>query len=339
MVGGKNHSLMVKVPRGESPRRSAVTWSRHAGDRPRLTPAFDPACKYEYEHVALHAIDRHFRSLRDPRFGTIRVLDVLEGEGAIIMERSHDPALRNLLLRSGRLPAILPPELLATGLRNAGGWLREYHGLTGLAPVNPQNTNVGDFVNSIHRYTNFLLTVHGIRRPLLRELARCIESVAHATLDETLPIGISHGDFAPRNILVGPRGRITVIDTLGKWKSPIYQDLASFLVELSASPPQIYSGGLLFSPRQIASFEDEFLRGYFDMEPVPRAAIRLFQIQDLLDKWAEQVFLREKSSGMRRVRASCRLAVRSSYFAGQIDRILARLQYEVNGERRHACHV
>ena len=53
-------------------------------------------------------------------------------------------------------------------------------------------------------------------------------------LPADLPLGTSHGDYAPRNILVGAHGEVTVLDTLGRWRAPIYSDLGNFLFAIKA---------------------------------------------------------------------------------------------------------
>ncbi len=64
--------------------------------------------------------------------------------------------------------------------------------------------------------------------------------VAGRVLPADLPL-VSHGDYAPRNILVGAHGEVTVLDTLGRWRAPIGSDLGNFLFAIKAGRAQMSS--------------------------------------------------------------------------------------------------
>jgi aminoglycoside phosphotransferase (APT) family kinase protein len=104
-------------------------------------------------------------------------------------------------------------------------------------------------------------------------------------LPEPLPTVVSHGDFAPRNILVDDAGRLAVIDLLARWQAPPYEDLAGFLVSLETSRVNTATRGLVFG-RAVERLEPAFLAGYFGSAPVPRRAIRLYELLLVLDKWS-----------------------------------------------------
>jgi O-antigen/teichoic acid export membrane protein len=339
-VGADRHQVLAKVPRTALSVQQPSEGSSLKGDeRPRLAPVFDAARKFEYEQHTLRAIDDHYSGLADPRFGAIRVLDVIEGHGAIIMERSHDIPLRRLLLRTSRLPFRSASELVESGLRNAGAWLREYHHMPDFPQTQLHHATRREFVDSIWRYCEYLRDFHPNACPILKELPSKMEQLAYTALAATLPLGIAHGDYAPRNILVGPGGRVTVIDTTGRWRVPIYEDLADFLKELSASPPLIYSGGMLFAPRQVAHYRAVFLKGYFDTDAVPQATIGMFEIQSLLDKWVEQADNYQRTTGLRSVQAHCRLFARSRFYARRIVEIVNELQSSAEKEALDACRA
>ena len=108
-------------------------------------------------------------------------------------------------------------------------------------------------------------------------------------LPEELPLGLLHGDFATRNILVGHRHRVTVIDTLAKWHTPIFKDIGCFLANLRLSWFQIISQGLAYRSSTLATYEQAFLKGYFGEAPMPTEAIRLYEILAALDIWAAKL--------------------------------------------------
>jgi aminoglycoside phosphotransferase (APT) family kinase protein len=120
-------------------------------------------------------------------------------------------------------------------------------------------------------------------------------------LPDPLPTVITHGDFAPRNILVDGSGRLAVIDLLARWQAPRFEDLAGFLVALQTSRANAATRGLLFG-RTIARLEPAFLSGYYGSEPVPRNAIRVYELLLVLDKWAARANRNRTLRGVGRIR-------------------------------------
>jgi hypothetical protein len=127
-----------------------------------------------------------------------------------------------------------------------------------------------------------------------------------------------------RNILVGDNNCVTVLDTLGRWKVPIYEDVGYFLLRLKAAGPQVSTLGYAFSPVQIAKHEKQFLLGYFDTEAIPFATIQLFEIQALLDNWSAHVarLSRGAQSGSVPVMARARLALTNSFFRNLLSTLI-----------------
>jgi hypothetical protein len=87
-------------------------------------------------------------------------------------------------------------------------------------------------------------------------------------------------------VLVGPGGRVTVIDTLARWRAPVYDDLGDFLFALRAPKAQVYALGHLLPPAILAAREAEFLGGYFGGADVPVRALQLFKAQAALERLA-----------------------------------------------------
>ena len=129
-----------------------------------------------------------------------------------------------------------------------------------------------------------------------RDLGRTIDiGRAAAAGIAVLPVAMSHGDFAPRNILVDGQGRIAVIDLLARWQAPRYEDLAAFLLAMRTSRVNATTSGLLFG-RAIDRLEPAFLAGYFGGDPVPLHEIRLYELLLLLDKWSARLARRAKGA-------------------------------------------
>ena len=155
----------------------------------------------------------------------------------------------------------------------AGQWLRILHDTPTSRQVVRQGTRqeVADAFRSSGRTSR--------RRRMRADLETVIEAGVEAArrLPDPLPTVITHGDFAPRNILVDGSGRLAVIDLLARWQAPPFEDLAGFLVALQTSRANAATRGLVFG-RTIAKLEPAFLAGYYGSEPVPRHAIRVYEL-------------------------------------------------------------
>ena len=83
--------------------------------------------------------------------------------------------------------------------------------------------------------------------------------------------------------------------------------------------------GLMYSPRQLAGFENAFLAGYFGNNRVPTAAIRLFECQHLLAIWILQLHHYRRATGVRKLVKRGRLTLWSGYIARYIRSTLQEL--------------
>jgi hypothetical protein len=287
--GSQHRSVLVKVPllRGRTGDQDGDE-GQNSGERPSLVPKTDPASKFELEHTALTAIQDYFDAINDPRFGTIRILDVLPDHHAIVMEEVRDPSLRRLFLKACRLRLPVTSIGLDAPFRNAGAWLRAYHALPKQDQVTARHTQRADFVELVIKFTGFLGNALG-DEPFFQGIASTTVANALEVLPESLPLGLRHGDYAMRNILAGFNNRVTVLDTLARWRSPIYEDIAYFLIELKTNRLQVLSQGLAFSSERLGRYEREFLVGYFGRQPIPYSAIRLYEVLVLLNKWSSRV--------------------------------------------------
>jgi hypothetical protein len=281
-------SLLIKVPVGTggvSPVRPPY---------PRPTLAADAVMSYGLEHSALAAIHQHFERLDDPRFGAIRVFDMVPRCGALIMERLRQPSLRSLFMRSGRWRGGNADDRMEAAFANAGSWLRSYHGID-REISGTRHSRRSDFVGIVDEIAAYV-GKHLGESGHFRRVADTIRERAERGLPEVLPLGLGHGDFALRNILVGDSGEVTVCDTRARWRTSIYEDLGYFLVGLKRSWPQLYSLGLAFDARALARYENRFLEGYFASEELPLEAVRLYEMLALLDRLGGVVSLRASSA-------------------------------------------
>jgi hypothetical protein len=298
--------LEFAVGDGERPRRVLVKLAgdgaadgRNGGveDRPRLVPVPEPGLACLLERGALSRIEAHFRGLGDPRFGAIRVLGALPDRPGFMMERVEEPSLRALLMPRGA--GRTPPDRLDAAHRNAGAWVRSYQGIRGPHPATERHARPAELVDFIDEVAGYLGSRLG-RPAWLARLAARVRTEAGAVLPDPLPLGLSHGDFAPRNILVNEDGRVTVCDTRARWRTAIYEDLGHFLTSLRYGWVRLYSGGMTLRGATVDRFEREFLAGYFGEANIPRQAIRLYEILALLDRTAWIAAERDRSASRRR---------------------------------------
>lgn len=319
--GARSRFVLVKVPSSRGPGMP------EADARPRLVPVPDLETKFRHEYAALSAIHNHFTGLGDSRFGAIRVLDCLPDQRAVIMEETQATSLRSLVAQTDRLRAPLLGTDLDAPFRNAGAWLREYHSLPNQEHVAACNTTRDDFIGALKRFTEYLQRMLG--NVAFFEQVESAATAAVTALPAHLPLGLRHGDYAPRNILVASGGRVTVIDTLSLWWAPIYEDIAYFLIALTMSWPQIVSQGLAFPNQSLARYEQAFLAGYFGEQSIPRRIIRLYEILTLLDKWSSMASPADRQmAGSTGPTRGWQLALRNRYFRKRTGYLLARAEQE-----------
>jgi aminoglycoside phosphotransferase (APT) family kinase protein len=117
-------------------------------------------------------------------------------------------------------------------------------------------------------------------------LAVQIETAAHNQFTTELPLGLAHGDFAMRNVLVRSGDTVFVLDTAATSLAPVYADLAKFSLAMRVSRAQVYSQGAAFNEKNLRIADKWLLQGYYGDAPAPEEQIRLYGLLLLLDKWS-----------------------------------------------------
>lgn len=285
-----SHAVIVKIAPPPAKRQKQTNDTLHLSARPRLATISDPKTKVQFEFLALSKIYQQFGALQDRRFGAIHPLDYLPSFPAIVMEEEQAPNLRQLLMQTHRLQWKRPARNLEPVFHHAGAWLQTYHRLPKAAHTQLRHGTRNEFITSIHDFCDFLATHLG-NQAFFQTLATTTTRLAVNLLPSDLPLGLGHGDYTTRNILVDPTDRVTVLDTLSKWQTSIYEDIGYFLMRLKAAGPQALAQGFLFNTKKLAAYEAAFLCGYWGAEPIPYAQIRLYEIQALLDYWTSQLAL------------------------------------------------
>jgi hypothetical protein len=84
--------------------------------------------------------------------------------------------------------------------------------------------------------------------------------------------------------------------------------------------------GWMYSGSELAAYESKFLHGYFDRDPAPLRAIRLFECQRLLAIWVASAYQGSVAGGLRRIRKKHVLGLRGRHLKRRINSILGVLK-------------
>ena len=322
-VGDKTqiHSVFVKVPTRLS---GTGQVNGKTYEKPLLFPRTEPRDMHWLQYTALKSIYEHFISIDKEYLGAIRVLDYLPQYHAIITEESNDLRLRELFFKENRLHYPFGRNGLNNVFHNIGMWLQVYQKMPKEQDVKVRHQNRYDYIEAITILMDFLVKTLK-ENSFFKEAASMLINTANEILPDRLPLGLGHGDFAMRNILVGSNSRITVLDTFAKWRTPIYEDIGYFLTGLKTSYPQIYTQGAAFNHFQLAAYENEFLQGYFGDEPIHYPAVWLYECLALLDKWSSLISLTYRKKGLIPLNGSPESIMINRYFKGLTKNLLKKI--------------
>ena len=297
--GATARRLLVKLPFPNRPRPPA------AADRPRLYWPVAPELLAPLEHATMCHIEEHFSQWSHPQFGCVRVLDLLRGPDAIVMEKVEGTMLRASAVASSALQR--DDRAAVTAFENAGRWLRQFHQLPDLPHTRPRTTTRDDFITMTNGFADYFPTVGA--PPWMASVCEFLMRESDSTLSSDLPLGLAHGDFAPRNVIVSSGSRITVLDTLARWRAPIYEDLALFLLslQLSGGSRVLFAGDSI----RLTTLSRAFLSGYGGDAECEWPVLRLFILQALLDRGCSYVSARSVRNPVTGLTRRCKLHILS----------------------------
>ena len=164
--------------------------------------------------------------------------DHLPDSRAFVIEQVAEPTLRDRLALSTRFTP-RGRRILDLAFRNAGAWLREFHALPSPDPGLPLRASVAEVAGALRELTDFFGRVTGDRAYFAavgRAAERAIEVGAIA---DPLPLGLVHGDFAPRNVFVDDDGRVAGFDMAARRRIPAYEDVAYFCMSLRSGTARL----------------------------------------------------------------------------------------------------
>ena len=320
--GERSRHLVVKVPGARNSAQDAGRRIRQ--DRPRLFPKPDLATKAHLEYVTLARIDQHFRRLNDRRFGTLEIFDYLEAQRALVMDEVSAPTLEDLLLEClKRKNGAQTLRRLVLGFRNAGAWLRTYHDLPPLGHTQVRHSTLDQFKGSLLGFAEFVVRA-GTDPNLVNRIEGILRRCDDAVEPRLLPLGMAHSDYVPRNLFVGAAGEVTVFDSVGRWQSPIFEDLSRFVVAtdlLAARFQQLKAVSELLGVCRRA-----FLTGYFGGDSIPQPLMNLFTLQALLDRWVGLLYSCRQARGIRRLAKQYRALDSASLIRSKVAQALFDLE-------------
>jgi hypothetical protein len=322
-------SLFVKVP---AVRPQFGHSSAGQLERPDLFQTLEHADMHRSQYAALTTIYQYFSRLDNKQLGAIRPIDYLPRYDALFTEGLGDPILQQIFLNDSRLHSPSKRGELIDVFKNAGAWLNVYHSMPKEADVQVRRQNREDYLHAMNSLTDYLSRTWGDEQ-FFKRIAATVINKGRKILPETLPLGLGHGDYAMRNILVGPHARVTVLNTFASWQAPIYEDIGYFLNGFKLSFPQIASQGFLFSSSQLRAYEHAFLRGYFASNRIPYNRIRLYEILALLDKWSSLISHYYRQTARFRALGRVKIALASRYFKKNAEALLRQIDgIEIGGK-------
>ena len=291
--------------------------------RPRLAGTGSQAERYRLEHAWLVAVEQELARVPDARLDSVHAFGYLPEHGALVMERHPGHRLRDLvagatLRRLRPAPALRARAMEAT--RRAGAWLRRFHALPG-AHLPARHATRAEVESWIDAACPFLGENLG-DRATFEGLRRSLSDAARRSLPDAQPMAPSHGDFAPRNVLVGTDGRLAGLDIAGATQAPIVEDLAYFGTSVRSPATRVFTLGALHDPGAIAELEAALVDGYGGPAATALPAIRLYQALLVLDRWWGTP-PRLPASLRGRLALAVGAPVADRYLRGELDELLA----------------
>lgn len=284
-VGDKKDQRVVIVKIFKDGEDLEEVQSASKAKKPRIYSRTPADSKSRLEADSLKMIYQHFHGKEGQRLGAVRFLAHLPEKQALVQEKVTAENLRSMLIHANRLRSAFAPSLSVDIFVLAGQWLREYHQIYAENQIQERLATKKELVEAIDLLSGYLSdTVSGSSN--LKKLWAKIVPLANELLPEQFPLGLSHGDYAPRNVLVEPNGVLLAIDTFANWRAAIYEDIGYFINSMYTMSGQVASMGLVYPAKKLMVYEQAFLKGYFNDIHPHYQAVKFFEFLALLDKWA-----------------------------------------------------
>lgn len=279
--------------------------------RPRLGSLDDYEAKHALEYETLRAVYERMAAAGDRRLRAVRPLDHLPDRRTLFLEHVDQPTLRPLAYAALRRGA--QGRDIAQVCNATGAWLARYHATPPPAGHGgARRPRREDVLAALTQYLRFLADATHDHR-FFTALERTTVARAERVLPPELPLGLGHGDCAPRNTFVYPDGGVAMFDVLGRWHVPVYEDLAYFRLALRLSGPQALLQDAPFDPRRIAACEHAFVAGYDEDGGISAAVLTVFEQLVLFDRWSAEITRATPRTPRGAARRAARVLVTRSY--------------------------
>ncbi len=305
-AAGCTARVVVKVPRSPEVESFAL-----AATEPRA-----PDAVREYE--TLVAIWESVAGSDVKEFRAVRPLSFLEPWNAFAMEEVEG---RNLKQMAERWQVVTGAraawDRLERGYHRAGSWLALFHDRLGGAEDRQLDRAqlreaAAEVLGDLER-----ASARQVETASLREALDGHIDALSATCDR---VAVLHGDFAPRNMLLGTDGRIAAVDTRRTVSGSVYADVASMATDLSTVPLQVLTHGAAYRETIVRRCTGALLRGYFGARPYDPQLLAIHcGLSIILHRW---IYYEERMA-RRRLPAAARRAL-----AAWVRRYLRRLLLE-----------
>jgi aminoglycoside phosphotransferase (APT) family kinase protein len=252
--------------------------------RPRLGPVTDDEEKYRCEYRTMAAVQSHFGALADPRFGAVRVFDHIGDHRAIVFEAMAWPTLRELTARTIRRSGHRAFARLEPAYQRAGAWLRAFHDIAAPPQLEVRRRHGEEVRRDLGAYVAHL-RASGVDHRAVAVTAEVIAGPPPGWFPSSYPLVWNHGDYAGRNLFIGPELRVAAFDPLGRWSTPRYEDVAFFLTALRSVRSRLTSRLTFDDIERVDRLETAFLVGYGAKEVLTPAALCGYRLLLLLDRW------------------------------------------------------
>jgi hypothetical protein len=270
------HLDHAEVPAALAKLRRDSNGSPGVGGRPRLRNEPTTAEQLTLlEWAGLEAIEQACGDTTG--LGVVRPLLLMRDHAGLVMSFVDAPTLRSTVLGLSRLRRGGRLEDAVAGCTLAGRWLRAFQERAGESDRPVRQGTREEVTDRLLAYGEFL----GSRA--WRRVAEAGVQLVTELFPHDLPLAVGHGDFAPRNMLLGD-GRLTVIDPLPRWQVPVYDDLCRFLVGIRLIGGQVHTHGLAISSGAIGALEEAAVAAYLAPD-ADRSPLRVYQLLILMDKW------------------------------------------------------
>lgn len=288
--------------------------------RPGIVP--EPLSAKEQAALEYRSLQNVYRRLgtASEQLRAVRPLEHLPDEAGVVMEYVDATPGSRVLTSASRLLRYRRPDGAPSAeamFRNAGTWLREFH--AGTDDYRPSTRPGDDPAELFAKFEDYLGAWVG---PGAARLAGAAGRVVPDILPDRPPTAVGHGDFAVRNLLVESSGRVCVIDAMPRWRVPVLEDLARFLVGVRLQGLQVSSQGAAYSARFLDARERDFAEAYHAGQPPAWEELQAYQLLILFDKWAALTARRDRRGWRTSVPLS---RLEDRYVAAEARRLLTRL--------------